>query len=288
MKDYPIDINSQIIPSTNDNSQNNKCIDDIISEGNITKVNENENLTQVLSRVFLKSNEESQNQEDKVPDNIYFIDKNLKNVPNIRDSNKNTNQKKIFFSTYKFLNKKKKHDKYSEDNESKKIKRIIKDALIDFINYKIKKSKFHFNIEDKDCKLLNIKPQQILDNKIDSTLELFKTKIKDFLSVTISDKYINYPENFNELVIQKLYKDESFKKILDQTFLDCMKYCIKNKDVNDKPDSCLNGLEIEFKKQMDKLKKKYEKEYVKEIIDLMNNYAKIDIQKELKKKKVDI
>ena len=250
MNGIPIDIKCEEIYSTVFNSEYYKFqnIDVIRSTSNCKE--DNESLTELLSKEFKTSNEESQNEEDIIPARFLIINKNLENVPHLIDCNKNTDKKKITFKTEQYLEKKTKHDKYYECDEFRKIKVMLKDALISFINDKIEEKKIHFEIGGKklqDFKVININQKIILDNTIDTTRKLFKTKIKDFLS-NISDEYSTYPKDFNKRVLQKLYENESFKEILDKEILDCInhciKYCIKNENKKEEiENSCLKGFE---------------------------------------------
>ena len=289
MNSMPIDINCEEIDSTDFTEYRQFLnIDDIGSTSNYKE--NNESLTQVLSKVFKKSNEESQNEEDIIPARFLIINKNLENVPHLIDCNKNTDKKKITF----YLEKKRKHDKFSEDDEFRKIKVMLKDALISFINNKITEKEIDLNNicgkKAKDVNIKNINQKIMIDNKIKTTRKLFDTTIKDFLSDKISGRYSTYPKDFNERVLQKLYENESFKKILDQKILDCIKhcikYCIKNENKKEEiENSCLKGFEKEFKAQLDDLKTKNEKAYIDSINKLITEIEVIYNNKKPKKKK---
>ena len=292
MNGKPIDINCEELKSTN---LTEHCqfpnIDDIGSTSNYIEDNEdNESLTQVLSKEFQTSNEESQNEEDIIPDRFLIINKNLENVPHLIDCNKNTDKKKITF----YLEKKRKHDKFSEDDEFRKIKVMLKDALISFINNKITEKEIDLNNicgkKAKDVNIKNINQKIMIDNKIKTTRKLFDTTIKDFLSDKISGRYSTYPKDFNKRVLQKLYEYESFQKILDQKIIDCInyciKYCIKNENKKEETEnSCLKGFEKEFKAQLDDLKTKNEQAYIDSINKLITEIEVIYKNKKPKKKK---
>ncbi len=293
MNGKPIDINCEELKSTN---LTEHCqfpnIDDIGSTSNY--IEDNESLTQVLSKEFQTSNEESQNEEDIIPDRFLIINKNLENVPHLIDCNKNTDKKKITFKVDQYLGKKRKHDKFSEDDEFRKIKVMLKDALISFINNKITEKGIDLNNicgkKAKDVNIKNINQKIMIDNKIKTTRKLFDTTIKDFLSDKISGRYSTYPKDFNERVLQKLYENESFKEILDKKILDCInhciKYCIKNENKKEEiENSCLNGFEKEFKAQLDDLKTKNEQEYIDSINKLITEIEVIYKNKKPKKKK---
>ena len=266
MNGIPIDINCEEPKSTDFTEYRQFLnIDDIGSTSNYKE--DNESLNKVLSKVFQTSNEESQNEEDIIPDRFLIINKNLENVPHLIDCNKNTDKKKITFKADQYLGKKRKHDKFSEDDEFRKIKVMLKDALISFINNKITEKEIDLNNicgkKAKDVNIKNINQKIMIDNKIKTTRKLFDTTIKDFLSDKISGRYSTYPKDFNKRVLQKLYEYESFQKILDQKIIDCInyciKYCIKNENKKEETEnSCLKGFEKEFKAQLDDLKTKNE------------------------------
>ena len=157
MNGIPIDIKCEEIYSTDFNSEYYKFqnIDVIRSTSNCKE--DNESLTELLSKEFKTSNEESQNEEDIIPERIFIINKNLENVPNLSYCNKNTDKKKITFKTEQYLEKKTKHDKYYECDEFRKIKVMLKDALISFINDKIEKKISILKLVEKSFKILKLK-----------------------------------------------------------------------------------------------------------------------------------
>ena len=190
-----------------------------------------------------------------------------------------------------FLGRKKKnsgeignHTKYFEDNMIRKFKPYLKDSLKDLINLKILENiNFPDNIINgqkyKKIEILNINQKQVTDTSVEMNKELLKKTIKEFFSVDISGNYSSYPKNFNELLINELYKIKNGEKvncILEKYILESIKYFRNDKDLINNPKySCLKGLDkcfIDFKK---KLLKKNNEEYVNNMIDLIKNFEDI-------------
>ena len=192
-----------------------------------------------------------------------------------------------------------KHDKYAENNMIRKMKVIIKNDLLDFINSKIKKELNLSNIiingkiyKENEIKLLNIKQDQIKDTNVDFNLTFLNTKIKDILSEKISkNNRIKYPFNFNEILINKIYhikNGESITSILDMTFLECLKYYRKDEDIiNDAKYSCLKGLEKGFENLKDKLIQKNDEKYADMLIELIKKFEKVYFDKKSRVKRVN-
>jgi len=232
----------------------------------------------------------------------YELAKNI-----ISSQNKNSPEiNQIIRPKTKLLGRKKKnsgeigkHDKYAENNMTRKMKVIIKNDLLDFINSKIKKELNLSNIningkiyKENEIKLLNIKQDQIKDTNVDFNLTFLNTKIKDILSEKISkNNRIKYPSNFNDILINKIYhikNGESITSILDMTFLECLKYYRKDKDIiNDDKYSCLKGLEKGFENLKDKLMKKNDEKYADMLIKLIKEFEEIYSKKKSRVKRVN-
>ena len=188
-----------------------------------------------------------------------------------------------------------KHTKHSEDNKIRKIKRIFRDDLLEFINNKIATLKINildinFDHEQYKGKKIEIKkttPEQINDTSVDGNKDLFHKTIKDFFSVQISPIYRMYPPNFNALLIEKIYQIDNEGKItsiLDKTFLECLKYYRKEKFTKKKNNyECLNGLETKFEKSKDKLMESNDKQYTDDVIRLIQEYDIIYFNKTARK-----
>ena len=175
---------------------------------------------------------------DKTQKNIYI--ENVKNELVIKEKGK----KKNLINNFMNINNKKKgrkckgdktirkHNKYSSDNITNKIRIILKKFLIKFVNNIINS----IYVKTKKEKILNIiydtiskkeSNNLIKDIKHDITfnikkkeknLELLDITIKKFLSHPISKKASIEKSNFNELIIEELLKDEENKDIFNFIF----------------------------------------------------------------------
>jgi len=248
-----------------------------------------------LNNLFFEPNY-SNNNTNELPKNI-ISSQNI-NSPEINQ---------IIRPKTKLLGRKKKnsgeigkHNKYAENNMTRKMKVIIKNDLLDFINSKIKKELNLSNIiingkiyKDNEIKLLNIKQDQIKDTNVDFNLTFLNTKIKDILSEKISkNNRIKYPSNFNEILINKIYQieyGESITSILDMTFLECLKYYRKDEDIiNDAKYSCLKGLEKGFENLKERLMNNNEEEdYVDKLIELIKKFEELYSKKKSRVKRVN-
>ena len=173
------------------------------------------------------------------------------------------------------------HTKFAQDNMIRKFKSYFKDSLKDLINSNIQKYiKFPENMFNgqkyKKIEILNINQEQVKDISVEMNTELLQKTIKDFFSVDISGNYSNYPKNFNELLIQELYKIENGEKvtwILEKTILESLKYFRMDEGVFEDPNySCLKGLEKSFLDFQKKLLEKHNQNYANNMIFLINNF----------------
>lgn len=241
---------------------------------------------------FINIHNEEENiipNQDIIP--IYNIASNINNVQNGLNSQ---------YVAHNFLlgRKTKKsgltgpHGKYAEDNRVRKVKVCLKDSLFRKINSEIQKNAISINIDGKEYKvdgLLDINQEQTINTTVGENLKLLKRELKDFFSVGISNKFKNYPKNFNKLIIEKLYQ-ENFANvtcILDKTFLDSLKYFRKDKDVYDNEEfSCLQGIEKDFEELPQKFRKEgHDNRYINMVIDLINNFEQIYYEKTPRQKK---
>jgi hypothetical protein len=178
------------------------------------------------------------------------------------------------------------HDKYKEDNMSLKSKTIFKNDLLAFINSKIKPKHFSFEINYKlysgdEVKLLNITDKNFKNTNVDYNKKLLNTEIKDIWIDEISGKFKKYPKNYNDEIIKNIYKSEKgedLRKILDTTYLECLKYYRMDENIYGNKDyAYLSGLEKGFQELPNKLLEdnKNDQQYVDGLIKLMKNFEKV-------------
>ena len=190
-------------------------------------------------------------------------------------------------------NEKGNHTREKEDNLIRKAKVIIKKALIDFINSKLNQifsqnGKISINGKEYKIKLLNIKQNKVKLINVNFNQQMLNDTIKNFFSEEISGNFSNYPANFNELLIKKIYEMKNGEKItciFEKTFLECLKFFRMDKDIFKNPKySCLEGLEknfLELEKKL--LSEGYDKPYIKKLFTLINNFEIVYREKKARK-----
>lgn len=276
--------------STNDNQKSSQFLDqsfDFENESNKDNFNRTQ-LDNILSPQYDSEIFDSPN-IDIVKQNINNIitatPQNLTNNPMLQQE---SNKKKLLGRKKKNSGEKGVHNKFSEDNIIRKIKPIVNNSLRQFINIKIKEcldlSKINFNgIKHKDIKFLKIKQNQVKDTNVENNKKLLNKKVKDFFNDKRSGNFSSYSENFNGLLIEKLYEIDTDKKvvcILEKTFLECLRYFRMDEDIlNDPNYSCLKGLEKSFLELKKKLLKDNDEIYSKKLIYSIKNFDAIILKK---------
>ena len=103
----------------------------------------------------------------------------------------------------------KRHDKFSVDVLSKKVKHLVLKNLLNFINKKISekyKSKIGRGVFIK--KLLTINQKQKANITIQFNQEFLNKSLREIFSENISTKYTNYPLFHNKNLIENLLNDD--------------------------------------------------------------------------------
>lgn len=186
------------------------------------------------------------------------------------------------------------HDKYSENNRVRKFKVIIKDALLDLINSKIKENiNLTILIGQKEFAvdgLLNIRQDQIISTNVMDNRQLLDKTIREIFSDKIAKNFRKYPKNYNEIVIDKIYEidiEEKITPILDMKFSDCIKYFRKEQNyMNDERFSCLKGLEKKFENLTINLTNEgNDEKYIEMLFDLIYNFENIFFAKKSRKRR---
>ena len=205
--------------------------------------------------------------------------------------------------TSKFLGRKKKnsgeigsHDKYSENNRVRKFKVIMKDALLDLINSKIKENiNLTIVIKQKEFVvdgLLNIRQDQIISTNVIDNRQLLDKTIREIFSDEIAQNFRKYPKDYNKIVIDKIYEienGEKIKSILDMKYIDCIKYFRKEQSyMDDEKFFCLKGLEKKFENLSFDLKiEGYDEKYIKMLFDLIYKFEIIFFEKKSTKTSIE-
>ena len=173
------------------------------------------------------------------------------------------------------------HNKFSDDNLRRKVKHLLLDNLINFINnkiYKIYKGQIGNGIFIK--KLLTLNQRQKTDSTIQFNKDFLQKNLGEIFSDDISSKYTIFPFDHNRKLIKKfLYeedeeKKEYFKQLFSLTFMDSLEHFRGSKTINE-----LKGL-----KGIDSIKSDDE-EYLKQLKYYFNNYETIIFNKRSRNKK---
>ena len=142
------------------------------------------------------------------------------------------------FKEKKLLGRKKKayeglgeHNKFSNDNIIRKVKHVILNNIMLFINKKIK-SLYSYNDEKviKERQLFKLKQNQPMSSRIDYNKDFLEKTLGKIFSEDISSKYSCHPSTHNKKLIESLINDKDekkrnlFNKIFNLTFSDCLKH----------------------------------------------------------------
>lgn len=174
------------------------------------------------------------------------------------------------------------HTAYSEDNMIRKYKIYYIESARIKINSQLQKAPISIEINGKKYKANQIlKFNQDIAKNI-NVLEMRKfmnNDLKTIFSVDISDIYKNYPKNFNQLLIKKLYEENisNVTCILDIKVSDSLKYFRKDRDVFlNQEYACLKGIEKRFDSLPQYLSKKGHKDdYINKFFNLIKNFENI-------------
>ena len=216
------------------NDINNQNDLDLNSSNNI---NDDDDLISVNDRYiyFPNKNKKSYNHKE-----LIFDIKHIKKKGRISKNDKNS---------------KGNHDKNSPDNIIRKIKAGFYRNIVEYVNYIYE--------ESSKNKCPNKKINQKFIQKIDSSeskkikkednLKWFSIKLKEMLSAKISSKCTNYKSDYNKKQIEKIYKKNEYKELIE----------ILEKEVRDIYKMYCNDTEIKgfktLKNEIDDLRKDMEK-----------------------------
>ena len=206
---------------------------------------------------------------------------NLINEENVINRNENPSKIRIKRGRKKKeSNKKGVHNKYTEDNITKRIKNNVCDFILQFLNSEIQKI-----FSNKKMLLKKINPKQSKINKADENKSFIYKTLKDIYSNNISNKYKNFELEYNKKIIDKLMRENNleinvkFTNLFNLTFKQCIDHLIGNTKIK----------ELEWKETLSQFVEKYfkgEESQYKEILkETLINYEKIINGKISRKKK---
>ena len=204
------------------------------------------------------------------------------------ETNYKTNKDKIFLCSKekkRKLGRKRteigKHNKFCKDNLTRKLKGKLFDAILNYINASFVTNKFeifktNLNIKKKPF-FLKIKQDIIKNINVNFNLNLLNSKLKKIFSNEISKKVISFGLNYNKNLIDKIYKENKYHKviaILEKTFLECLEQFRGTKNYNE-----LKGLEKEYQYVIEDFVNKGESiEYIsmfKSFVENFEEYYKV-------------
>ena len=173
------------------------------------------------------------------------------------------------------------HDKFSDDNVRRKVKRLVFTHLLEYLNKQIKvkyNGKIGKGVFKKELRILN--QAQIANSNIAFNKALLNKTLYDIFSDKISSRITNYSKDHNKVIIEGLINEKDtekriyFQSLFNLTFLDCLEYLSGDKHFEQ-----LNGLELfsEFKEIKQDFLQKYDdgEEYVKILKHHLKEYKNI-------------
>lgn len=231
--------------------------------------------------------------ENKIKKNKILQIKNIQDeeIKMSKETKSITNKMSIFTCTknnIKKLGRKRKnttcgkHNKFSNDNLTRKLKAKLFDAILNYINQSFIPIKFKTsnnfvdNINNKNQFFVKINQEIIKNINVKENLDLLNTKLKDIFSNKVSKKNSSFGLNYNKNLINKIYKEKQQHKIisiLEMNFFQCLEHFRGTKYYEE-----LKGLEEYYKNMFTEFTMNGEKDdyiYIfKYFINNFENYYK--------------
>ena len=255
--------------------------DDKILIDKIDKESSHLNKKQYISskNIFEERNDKKEKESDTI------IDKNYKEL--IQSKIKKNLFSKRPFKEKKVLGRKKKeneglgeHNKFSDDNIIRKIKHVILDSVMKFINKKIHNLySYESQKEKKERQLFKLKQNSKINSRISYIKEFLDKKLVEIFYDDISSKYSRFPTNHNKELINSLIneKDEKkkiiFNKIFNLSFVDCLNHFRGSKTIEE-----LEGIS-NLDNYLKAKKMSLNEEYSNLFKYFVNNYEKVIMEK---------
>jgi hypothetical protein len=236
-------------------------------------LNLKENITSKIPLEDKDKNNDKEKKDEIIFDKKYKESMQLKIKENIRS--------KRPFKENKTLGRKRKihgvigeHNKFSDDNIIRKIKHVILESVMNFINNKIRN--IYSNKEGKASKekeLFKLKQKQPMNSRTKYNKDFLDKKLEEIFSLDISSKYSRYAPNNNKKTISSLINDHDetrksiFTKLFNLTFVECLNHFRGSKIIKE-----LDGLPNLEDYIKEKKKNKEDEEYYNLFKFFADNY----------------
>jgi len=243
-------------------------------------LNLKENITSKIPLEDKDKNNDKEKKDEIIFDKKYKESMQLKIKENIRS--------KRPFKENKTLGRKRKihgvigeHNKFSDDNIIRKIKHVILESVMNFINNKIRN--IYSNKEGKASKekeLFKLKQKQPMNSRTKYNKDFLDKKLEEIFSLDISSKYSRYAPNHNKKAIISLINDPDetrksiFTKLFNLTFVECLNHFRGSKIIKE-----LDGLPNLEDYIKEKKKNKEDEEYYNLFKFFVDNYETLIMEK---------
>jgi hypothetical protein len=259
----------------------NEQIDFDIYKNYFKSFNE-DNIESGISTKETMNKNKSKNKENKDEMNQIKDDEIFPNYSNEKDKNEKRKTNPLGRKKKGESGSSERHSKYSNDKLICKIKHLVLDNALKFINDKIKEiynGKISHGLFIK--KLLIINKKQISDVSAQFNKEFLNKTLGEIYSANISTRYNTYRSCHNSTLIKELTsekdddKQKYFKKLFSITFIDCLKHFIGSQKIE----------ELEGLKEFENIQSQYEEDedYLKSLKYYIMYYEKIINNKRARK-----
>ena len=280
--DKEIEGNEENATDLQENQNDNDCNSHPVNKNN-KDINEEDNCCQ-------KTDPETKNKEEQT--NLEKKETIIPKEENLKVENSEEDIIKLKNDLTQPLNKKRgrtktgnnesTHTRFSDDNLRRKVKHIVLQNTMNFINEKIREIYGNIGSGIFIKKLLIINQRQKTNATILFNKEFLNKTLGEIFSEDISSRYTNNRKDHNKILIEKLMEDKDeakknyFQKLFNITFVDCLEHFRGDKEIEE-----LKGL-ISFKDlELEDIKK--DKEYQETLNHYVYNYGIITSRKKERK-----
>ena len=280
--DKEIEGNEEKATDLQENRNDNDCNSHPVNKNN-KDIKEEDNCCQ-KTRFETKNKEEQINLEKKesiIPkEEILKVENTEEDINKLKnDLTQPLNKKR---GRPKTGNNESTHTRFSDDNLRRKVKHIVLQNTMNFINEKIREIYGNIGSGIFIKKLLIINQRQKTNATILFNKEFLNKTLGEIFSEDISSRYTNNRKDHNKILIEKLMEDKDeakknyFQKLFNITFVDCLEHFRGDKEIEE-----LKGL-ISFKDlELEDIKK--DKEYQETLNHYVYNYEIITSRKKERK-----